>query len=270
MSIFKHSEDKIPVTIFFIILLADLIVYFNVDNIWFLASWFILMTFPKGNVCSWNHHHQHYFTFKNPISNRLLEIIFGLQTGITGYAWVLHHNYGHHLNYLNQSKDESRWMKKNGKTMNRIRYGLEVTLTSYYRCFIVGLKHPKILKSFLFMAILTFGIVGLLFYYRPLPALFVFILPMITGLYLTADATYPHHSGLDTNNELEASRNITNSKSFNLLSGNLGYHTAHHMKFGIHWSKLPDYHNKIKDQIPDHCFVDPILPYRIIDKVLKL
>ncbi|RLA27333.1 MAG: fatty acid desaturase, partial [Gammaproteobacteria bacterium] len=47
----------------------------------------------------------------------------------------------------------------------------------------------------------------------------------------------------------QASYNNTN-RLFNLLTGNLGYHTAHHYRQRLHWSKLPELHEKIKDRIP--------------------
>ena len=33
----------------------------------------------------------------------------------------------------------------------------------------------------------------------------------------------------------------------NILKGNLGYHSAHHKKQGLHWSLLPEYHLKLLD-----------------------
>jgi fatty acid desaturase len=51
---------------------------------------------------------------------------------------------------------------------------------------------------------------------------------------------------------------------FNYLTGNLGYHTAHHYKQGLHWSKLPALHDEIVHKIPDECMVkstfDAFLP----------
>jgi fatty acid desaturase len=72
---------------------------------------------------------------------------------------------------------------------------------------------------------------------------------MIVSLIFTAWVTYDHHSGLDTDDPFEASYNNTN-RVFNFLTGNLGYHTAHHYRQGLHWSKLPELHEKIKSRIP--------------------
>jgi len=41
---------------------------------------------------------------------------------------------------------------------------------------------------------------------------------------------------------------------YNLFTGNLGYHTAHHHKQGVHWSKLPRLHETIQDKIPKNLY----------------
>jgi fatty acid desaturase len=67
-------------------------------------------------------------------------------------------------------------------------------------------------------------------------------------LLFTAWVTYDHHAGVDSDNPFEASYNNTN-RLFNVLTGNLGYHTAHHYSQGLHWSKLPELHEEIKSKI---------------------
>ena len=37
---------------------------------------------------------------------------------------------------------------------------------------------------------------------------------------------------------------------FNYVTCNLGYHTAHHKRPGVHWSLLPQIHEEIKHRIP--------------------
>ena len=252
-SLFRHHEDRIPVIIIMLLSALDFAVYFIFDNIWLLLSYWLLMIWPKGIICAWNHHHQHTPTFKSELLNRFLEQMYALHTGVTSKLWVLHHVLGHHHNYMDQNKDESRWKRKNGKPMGRIEYSINVAFTAYYRGYIVGKKHPRPLKIFLWATVVTLLLVTALFWYRPLPAFFCFILPMITSLLFTAWVTYAHHAGLDVDNVFEASYNNINPV-YNLLTGNLGYHTAHHYKQGVHWSRLPELHEKIKDKIPDHLY----------------
>ncbi len=74
---------------------------------------------------------------------------------------------------------------------------------------------------------------------------------MIFGLLLTSWVTFDRHADPSIENEFEAFINNLN-RFYNITSGNLGYHTAHHHKQGVHWSLLPALHEKIKDEIPDH------------------
>jgi fatty acid desaturase len=156
------------------------------------------------------------------------------------------------LNFLNQDKDESRWRDKNGNTMGYWRYSLEVTLTSYYRAFQVGKiqkKYKKERTDFIIFSLITVFSLILFSYINFFNAIFLFILPMLISLFLTSQATYKHHTGLDTKNVYEASRTDLNP-FWNKLTGNLGYHTAHHARPNAHWSTLPELHEKIKHRIP--------------------
>jgi len=251
--IFRYKEDRWPVVIILLLTLLDFIVYFSLDNLAIFFAYYLIMIIPKGVICAWNHHHQHLFTFRNTFLNRLLEQFYALHTGVTTHLWRLHHVLGHHLNFLDQEKDESRWKRKNGSKMGVLEYTVNVAATAYPRGYTVGKRHIKQLKPFLIYTVVTFLVVGLLVWYKPGAGIFLFVLPMITSLLFTTFVTYEHHSGLDTQNEFEASYNNLNP-IFNLLTGNLGYHTAHHHKMGVHWSKLPDLHATIADKIPQKLY----------------
>ncbi len=133
--------------------------------------------------------------------------------------------------------------------MSPLQYSLTIAGTSYYRGYQVGKKFPRVQRDYLLYSILTLVAVLLLCWFRLVPALIVFVIPMALALLFTAWVTYDHHAGLDTDEPFEASYNNMNPL-FNLCTGNLGYHTAHHYRGGLHWSKLPELHEKIKDQIP--------------------
>lgn len=249
----RYSADRIPVILIFTLTLIDFVLYFTVESPVILVIYFVLMLIPKGCICSWNHHHQHTKTFNATPLNRLLELCFGFHTGITTNLWLLHHVFGHHHNYLDQTLDESRWQREDGTQMGEWEYTWSVASTAYYRGYLVGKRYPNHYRTHLIYTVLCFAIVAGLVAYKPLQGIMLFVLPMITGLLITAWATYDHHAGLPTDNDFNASYNNMNPL-FNILTGNLGYHTAHHYKQGVHWSELPALHEEIRDKIPPETY----------------
>ena len=249
MRFFRYPADRIPTTLIVLLFVLDLAVYFHVKSIPLLITWATIALVGKNFVASWNHHHQHVPTFRHTALNRLLEIVYTFHTGITTNVWVLHHNLGHHLNYLDQNLDESGWTRKDGRTMGAFEYTMTIALTGYPRAWRVGRRHPKFQNGFVGMGLVNLALLAALFAYHPVNATIVFIVPMILVYIGTCWCTYYHHAGLSTADHLHASHNITN-RWYNLLTGNLGLHTAHHMKQGLHWSELPALHRKIEGDIP--------------------
>jgi hypothetical protein len=64
-----------------------------------------------------------------------------------------------------------------------------------------------------------------------------------------------------------ASNNILH-RGYNILTGNLGFHTAHHYRPGVHWSRLPALHDTIAHEIPADCYVSPGLPFNLGQEVI--
>ena len=251
MKLLKYEEDRVPVAIFFAFTVIDFAIFFTVDNIFVIIAYFVAMTPVRSLISAWNHHHQHVPMFHAKPLNRLLEMSFALHTGATTNAWTLHHAHGHHKNYLDQEKDESRWRPaEGGEPFAYIPYTLITMLTAYPRALQVGRNHPRLRRAFIGYGLLTLLIVAILIVINPVNALFLFVLPPIISLAVTIAATHSHHSGLETDDHMEASRNYVGGLR-NILTGNLGYHTAHHYRQGLHWSKLPELHASIADKIPE-------------------
>ncbi len=262
MRIFRYPADRIRVALFSGLFALDIAVYLTVHRPAWLIGYFLLGIIPKGTVCAFNHHHQHVSTFRVPIFNRLLEIMYGLQTGVTSHAWVLHHSVGHHQNYLDQEKDESRWMRKDRTVMNQIEYSIITSLTAYPRAWKVGARYPKYRRTFLLMGGITFCVSAVFVWYRPVAGLILFVAAPAFSLFGTAWATYAHHSNRSTESPFVASTNVL-QPLYNLMTGNLGYHTAHHYRPGVHWSKLRELHTKIAPQIPEDAYVGAGFPWRL-------
>jgi fatty acid desaturase len=201
-----------------------------------------------------NHHHQHVNTFRARWLNRVYDLVLSLQTGVGPYGWVLHHNLGHHVNYLNQppdeNPDESRWTRADGSQMGRVEYTIDLLLHHQIDILRVGRRHPRHLRHFLLMKLPLWGLLGAGLWLRPLETALVFLVPSFLTLVHTIWATYEHHAGCSRDDHLVASVN-RESRLYNLLTGNLGLHTAHHKRPGLHWSLLPELHEGIRSQIPE-------------------
>jgi len=201
-----------------------------------------------------NHHHQHLNSFRAAWINRFYDLALALQAGVGPYGWVLHHNLGHHLNYLNQppheNSDESHWARSDGTQMGRLEYSIHLFFHHQVDIVRVGLRHPKYLRYCLLMKLPLWGLIGAGLWFRPIETVLVFLLPGWITLFHTIWATYEHHAGCHADDHLSASRNRDN-RTYNRLTGNLGYHTAHHKRPGVHWSLLPAIHAEIRDQIPE-------------------
>jgi fatty acid desaturase len=267
MKIFRFKADIIPVSLIVSLLIFDFLIFAFCKNRMTAVIWALSFMWPKVIICSWNHHHQHVRTFKQKFLNGLLDVVYAFHTGALPNMWVLHHNLGHHLHYQNQQHDQSRWKNKNGKKMGIIKYSIEVSATSFYRSYLVGKKYPKLLIEYILLSILVLLLLCVMFYLNWFNALFIFLIPMLHSLFMTANATYNHHAGLESDDPYKSSRNYTD-KLYNFLTGNLGYHTAHHVKFGLHWSKLPALHEEIKDKIPPELIVEP--PYKKLFKLISI
>lgn len=262
MHLFRHREDRGPVFWFLVLFAVDVAVYLSVEAVWGLLLWFVVGILPKACACAYNHHHQHVPTFHRAGLNRALELVYALQTGVTSNAWVLHHSLGHHVNYLDQKKDESRWQREDGSLMGELEYSLSVALTAYPRAWGVSSRYPRQRRVFFWMALASLALVVALVAWRPLPGLFVFVLAPAFSLVGTAWATYCHHAGRSTASHFEACNNIL-QPLYNRATGNLGYHTAHHYRPGVHWSRLPKLHEEIAHLIPAGAYIEAGWPWRL-------
>ena len=206
-------------------------------------------------VAALGHHHQHLGVFRSRAMNRLYDLVLSLQTGVSPYGWVLHHNLGHHQNYLNQPpklpSDESHWTNPDGSTMSRLRYTLHLFLHHPIDILRVGVKHPKILRAYLLMKAALYALVAFGVFWNATNFLLAFFVPSMLTLLHTCWATHEHHAGHHADDHYSASVNREH-KLFNVLSWNLGYHTAHHLRPGVHWSLLPEVHESIRHLIPEH------------------
>lgn len=262
-NLFRYQEDRLPVVIFAALFAVDLAVFAFIASWPLVLAWAALSVPAKVCIAAWNHHHQHTPFFRSRICNRMIEIVFGLQTGAVANVWVLHHNLGHHDNYMDQQKDESAWRAPDGRVMSNNEYTFKLAMTGYYCALKNSAAHPQIRQTFIAMTVLHVAIVAALVWVNPFNAVAIFVVPMLISFVMTCRHTYDHHAGCSEEDEYAASNNITH-RWYNILTGNLGYHTAHHLRPGLHWSKLPAFHASIADKIPAQNFRGPGYPMEFL------
>lgn len=248
----RYRADRRPVAFVLASFSLHALVFFLAPT-WLALVCVVPLTIVSMFVAPINHHHQHLNTFRAPWLNRIYDLVLSLQTGIAPFAWVLHHNIGHHVNYLNQRPharpDESKWTRRDGSTMGRVEYTIDLLLHHQIDIVRLGLRHRRYLRPFLWMKLPLWTLLGIALYLNPTNAFLAILLPGFLTLAHTAWATYEHHAGFHPTSHYDASFNNTNPL-YNYMTCNLGLHTAHHLRPGVHWSLLPAIHAEILDRIP--------------------
>lgn len=248
--IWRHPADKWPSLIVLSVLSVQLWAVFHLTSVTALlltSLGLLLFSACPGSI---SHNHHHFNTFRPRWMNRFYEVILFLETGIPPFGWTLHHNLGHHKDYLDQERDPSGWLDDNGTVMHRVKYDVYNALRVYPEIMRIGRRYPRVYRQFKRWTLVSLTVLALLIALKPLAALIIFVLPMPVMLLGLLDNTYQQHQDLDVSSDYTASRNTTN-RLYNLISWNLGYHTAHHLRPSLHWSELPDFHARIRQQIPD-------------------
>ena len=252
-SILKYEADRGPVAYVLAMFALHVALWWYASPLVALAAT-LPLAITSMFIAPINHHHQHLNTFRAAWLNRFYDLALALQTGVAPYGWTLHHNLGHHLNYLNQhphiSPDESAWTDRDGKQMGRVTYTIDMLLRHQSDMFQVGLKYRRYLRYWLAMKLPLYALIGAALWINPINTLLIFLIPGFLALTHTIWATYEHHAGCSTDGHLVGSLNRDN-RIYNFLTGNLGLHTAHHKRPGVHWSLLPQLHDEIKHEIPD-------------------
>lgn len=236
-----YPADAWAVLLIVATFVAQMALYLFVDSVgWLVAGTLALVPFCLS-VVAYNHNHMHVRTFANQPLNRLLELLIFLQTGSSPFSGTLNHIVGHHASYDKPELDTLNWRRRDGSAMGRHEFAIRCMLWHYPSCFVLGRKNPRLMTQFLVYLALGGACLAGLLIYRPIPALIVFVAPMLLMLYALKWSAHAHHSGLPYGDDYTASRTHT-GRFYNWFTWNAGYHAAHHFKQALHWTLLPEYH----------------------------
>jgi fatty acid desaturase len=215
----------------------------------FIYTWYLFMSVAVS-VMTHNHNHLPMWQSKtlNTITDWWLTVFYGFPI----FAWIPTHNKNHHR-YNNREGDDSITYRVSEKNnfLTLISYP---TISGYYQQnaifrYLKDLKANNKEKYWLCISqyvILFLWIAGAFLLDWQKALLFV-IIPQQVSLFSVLIFNYVQHVHANEESEWNHSRNFTGFLNFMLF--NNGYHTIHHHKAGLHWSKVPEAHAEIDHNI---------------------
>ncbi|MBI1225778.1 MAG: hypothetical protein GC192_11125 [Bacteroidetes bacterium] len=214
---------------------------------------YILQLYMAVVVAVLVHNHQHLPMWKNKWMNILTDNWLTAFYGFPVFGWIPTHNSNHHV-HINKEEDYTR-------TYQLTERNNLLTLITYPS--LSGMKQQKAIfnymaalrkqnsRKFWFHMLQVFTmvavvVIALLLDWRK--AIWYVIIPQQVSLFSVLIFNYVQHIHTDEESPINHSRNFT-GWGLNFTLPNNGFHTAHHMSPGIHWSKLKEKHKEIESQI---------------------
>jgi len=199
-----------------------------------------------------NHNHKHRAIFRNPALNRLLDVLLSLIRGHTASDIIVPHNLNHHA----RTSTREDWIRPElaGSGLGWLRLARYVVSASANmqlqrrRKEAPRLEQNRAHALKMERAILA-GVIVLALWHDWQVFLLFNVLPWMLGLALLVGVNLLQHEGCDPRAPLGESRNFV-GRAGNWLLFNNGFHTAHHLRPGLHWSELPALHASIRTRLP--------------------
>ncbi len=225
---------------------------------------FFLIVILARQVNLVEHNHAHCRVFHQRFLNELLGWMCFISNGMPPEFYELHHVANHHR--YNQRFDEKGqdWSSLFGftgtrfpdKPIGRPYYVLSFLVIGGCHCLIQIARRPgsrifwRYVRSTTIMTLLSGGLI----YRDHWSFFFFFFLPWVAVVVGLGYTNYDHHFGCSMKTPYEIA-NVDLRIPYRFLGFNIGYHVAHHLKPGLHWSLLPHYHEAIKTHIPPEYYV---------------
>lgn len=196
--------------------------------------------------CTATHNQMHLLVFRSRLWNSIYQIALSFAIGQPPTGIITAHNDRHHkhaesdLDFVRTSLVSFRW-----NALNILLFPF-ASIAAMYREKPGDLTRWKVKRPRLFVqalierAVFYAALVILLIADWRATILFLF-LPWICAQIVLVGVNLLQHQDCDSSSEYDHSRNLT-GKMANFFLLNTGYHTAHHIRPAMHWSKLPAFH----------------------------
>jgi fatty acid desaturase len=211
------------------------------------------------------HWHTHRPFTTSRACNLLLDLCLGATTGVTASNWRIQHVFGHHFGADARFCDTSVSMREGYSPRRALAFCLRSFWPSIFGPFreafekgvLASVKSPLDYRWAFVEQCLLVALIAALLAWRPGLTLF-YLLPWYACVFLVSRyVDYLNHYGCGEagGDPLEVANN-TSHAFFNFMTGNFGWHTAHHLYPRAHWTKLPAIHRRIARGVPAPCLKD--------------
>ena len=198
-------------------------------------------------ACNVKHNHMHCRTFHAAILNALFNHWLGFCTGTTATEIVSEHNERHH-GHINEEIDfvRSSLVRFRSQVLNvlfffpialfRLKWSKPSDLVRWR-------KNRRVYRQIIAERIVLYGgVTALLVADWKATLLYIFV-PWLNGQWWLFTFNLFQHQDMDADSPYDNSRNVV-SFWFNWFYLNIGYHSAHHLRPGVHWSLLSEVHRR--------------------------
>lgn len=196
--------------------------------------------------CIIAHNHMHLPVFRSRFWNSCFQLILMFGSGQPPTGIITAHNERHHLHpdseqdFVRTSLVKSRW-----NVINLIAFPF-LSIAAMFREKPNDLEIWKASRPFLYRQGLLertvfYGVLVILMIVDWKSTLLALVLPWIIAQLMLVGVNLLQHQDCNIASEFDHSRNVSGAVSNWFLLNN-GYHTAHHLRPAMHWSRLPDFH----------------------------
>jgi fatty acid desaturase len=227
--------------------------------IWELVGLWFASLYARCRGPYSQHNHAHLPVFGSKALNTAYDSVLTLITGYPTALWELHHNIGHHRNFLEPADDVASIVDpKTARPYSRLWYTIRGNLTIHRDSFVIARAEatrgrPKLLrKLWLELGVQAVVLSALFVWDFKLTVVFLVIPNLLAGALVWWES-YVHHLGVP-GSEIYDGSVTTVGKAFNHRNFNIGHHTAHHEKPTLHWSLLPARTAVIAAKVPAVCW----------------
>lgn len=245
----RNSAD-LKTVLYMVITTTLFVVLWSLDEF----SWplYVVFLFLSVAVTVIAHNHNHLPIWRKKELNTLTDYWLTVFYGFPAFAWIPTHNLNHHA--LNNKEGDYTITYRLTEHNHLLMLLFYPMMSSYYqqkpiRDYLSLLRRTDRSKYWLsisqYAVLILWVAVGFVMDWEK--ALLYIILPQQFGLFSVLIFNYVQHVHADEESRWNHSRNFVGF--LNALLFNNGYHTVHHEKAGLHWSKTPEAHAQIAKNI---------------------